>query len=113
LTKCFKFFDIHNKGAVSFDQFFRAVEKIGIIIDKQVCFMILFKIMAFRIAKYFSITTTLTRMGHLITKNFPLFSAGNIQATLMPLLNEAARYHIEQREILKMAIIQMASDQLQ
>jgi hypothetical protein len=52
-------------------------------------------------------------MGHLITKNFPLFSAGNIQATLMSLLNEAARYHIEQREILKMAIIQMASDQLQ
>jgi len=75
--------------------------------------MILLKIMAFRIVKEFSITTTLTRMGHLITKNFPLFSAGKIQATLMPLLSEAIRYHIELREILKMAIIQMASDQLQ
>ena len=75
--------------------------------------MILLKIMAFRIVKEFSITTTLTRMGHLITKNFPLCSAGKIQETRMLLLSEAVKYHIEQREILKMAIIQMASDQLQ
>lgn len=36
LAKCFKFFDIHNKGEVNFDQFFRTVEKIGVIIDKNV-----------------------------------------------------------------------------
>jgi Ca2+-binding EF-hand superfamily protein len=36
LTKTFKFFDIHNKGAVSLDQFYRTIEKIGVIIDKEV-----------------------------------------------------------------------------
>ena len=36
LTKCFKFFDIHNRGAVSFDQFYRTIEKIGVIIEKNV-----------------------------------------------------------------------------
>ena len=36
LTKQFKFFDIHNKGEVSFDQFHRAIEKIGVVIDKEV-----------------------------------------------------------------------------
>ena len=36
LTKCFKFFDIHNLGAVSFDQFYRTIEKIGVIIEKHV-----------------------------------------------------------------------------
>ena len=36
LGKCFKFFDIHNKGEVSFDQFYRAVEKIGVVIEKAV-----------------------------------------------------------------------------
>jgi hypothetical protein len=36
LTKCFKFFDIHNKGEVDFDAFYRAIEKIGVIIEKQV-----------------------------------------------------------------------------
>lgn len=34
LTKCFKFFDIHNKGGVSFDQFSRTIEKIGVNIEK-------------------------------------------------------------------------------
>ena len=37
LAKCFRFFDIHNKGEVNFEQFFRTVEKIGVIIEKQVC----------------------------------------------------------------------------
>lgn len=36
LAKCFKFFDFQNKGEVNFDQFFRTVEKIGIIIEKPV-----------------------------------------------------------------------------
>lgn len=36
LTKTFKFFDIHNKGAVTFDQFYRTIEKIGVIIEKEV-----------------------------------------------------------------------------
>ena len=36
LTKCFKFFDIHNRGAVSFDQFYRTIEKIGVIMEKPV-----------------------------------------------------------------------------
>jgi len=36
LAKCFKFFDIHNKGEVNFEQFYRTVEKIGVIIEKQV-----------------------------------------------------------------------------
>ena len=41
LTKSFKFFDIHNKGEVSFDQFHRAVEKIGVVIDKEVTLFLL------------------------------------------------------------------------
>lgn len=36
LAKTFKFFDIHNKGEVNFDQFYRTVEKLGVIIDKNV-----------------------------------------------------------------------------
>ena len=36
LTKSFKFFDIYNKGEVTFEQFHRAVEKIGVVIDKEV-----------------------------------------------------------------------------
>ena len=36
LAKTFKFFDIHNKGEVDFDQFCRTVEKIGVIINKDV-----------------------------------------------------------------------------
>jgi Ca2+-binding EF-hand superfamily protein len=36
LAKAFKFFDIHNKGEVTFDQFSRAVEKVGVIIEKDV-----------------------------------------------------------------------------
>ena len=36
ISKTFKFFDIHNKGQVNFEQFHRAVEKIGLVIEKQV-----------------------------------------------------------------------------
>lgn len=36
LQKCFKFFDIHNKGDVNFDQFYRTIEKIGVIVEKEV-----------------------------------------------------------------------------
>jgi Ca2+-binding EF-hand superfamily protein len=32
----FKFFDIQNKGKVDFDQFFRAMEKTGIVMDRPV-----------------------------------------------------------------------------
>ena len=39
LAKTFKYFDIHNKGEVNFDQFFRTVEKIGVIIDKNVSYL--------------------------------------------------------------------------
>ena len=35
LVKQFKFFDIFNKGSLSFDNFYRTVEKIGIIKDKE------------------------------------------------------------------------------
>ena len=42
LAKSFKFFDIHNKGEVNFDQFHRAIEKMGGVIDKQVFFQSLF-----------------------------------------------------------------------
>ena len=36
LAKCFKFFDIHNKGEVNFDQFYRTVEKVGVICERGV-----------------------------------------------------------------------------
>ena len=39
LAKCFKFFDIYNKGEVDFEQFSRTVEKIGIVIDKKVWYL--------------------------------------------------------------------------
>ena len=35
LAKCFKYFDIQNKGKVDFDQFFRAMDKLGIIMDRD------------------------------------------------------------------------------
>lgn len=35
LIKQFKFFDIYNKGTLNFDNFYRTVEKIGIIMDKE------------------------------------------------------------------------------
>jgi Ca2+-binding EF-hand superfamily protein len=38
LVKCFKFFDINNKGEVDFELFYKAVEKIGVIIDRDECF---------------------------------------------------------------------------
>jgi len=36
LQKMFKYFDIQNKGKVDFDQFYRAMEKTGIVMDKPV-----------------------------------------------------------------------------
>ena len=38
LIKCFKYFDIQNKGYVEFDQFYRTIEKIGVIIERDVSF---------------------------------------------------------------------------
>lgn len=35
LIKQFKFFDIYNTGVLSFDNFYRTVEKVGIIMDKE------------------------------------------------------------------------------
>jgi hypothetical protein len=35
LIKQFKFFDIYNSGSLNFDNFYRTVEKIGIIKDKE------------------------------------------------------------------------------
>jgi Ca2+-binding EF-hand superfamily protein len=32
----FKFFDIQNKGKVDFDQWYRAMEKVGIVMDRPV-----------------------------------------------------------------------------
>lgn len=32
----FKYFDIHNSGKVDFDQFYRSMEKTGIIMEKNV-----------------------------------------------------------------------------
>ena len=36
LQKMFKYFDIQNRGRVNFDQFYRAMEKTGIIMEKSV-----------------------------------------------------------------------------
>ena len=36
LQKMFKYFDIQNTGKVDFDQFFRSMEKTGIIMEKSV-----------------------------------------------------------------------------
>lgn len=33
LTKCFKFFDVTGRGEINFDQFVKAVHKIGIITE--------------------------------------------------------------------------------
>ena len=35
MQKTFKFFDYQNKGRVNFDQFFRAMEKAGIVMSRQ------------------------------------------------------------------------------
>ena len=35
LVKTFKFFDIYNKGSLDFNNFYRTVEKIGIIMEKE------------------------------------------------------------------------------
>lgn len=36
----FKYFDIQNRGLVNFDQFYRAMEKTGIIMDRNVSYLI-------------------------------------------------------------------------
>ena len=36
LQKMFKYFDIQNSGKVDFDQFYRSMEKTGIIMEKSV-----------------------------------------------------------------------------
>lgn len=36
----FKYFDIQNKGTVNFEQFYRAMEKLGINVDQQTLFNI-------------------------------------------------------------------------
>ena len=36
LQKMFKYFDIQNSGKVDFDQFYRSMEKTGIIMEKTV-----------------------------------------------------------------------------
>ena len=33
--KTLKFFDIHNQGSLDFNNFYRSVEKIGVIIEKD------------------------------------------------------------------------------
>lgn len=35
LTKTLKFFDIYNEGSINFDNFYRGIEKIGVIIEKE------------------------------------------------------------------------------
>jgi len=37
----FKYFDIQNRGMVNFEQFYRAMEKTGIIMDKNVSILFL------------------------------------------------------------------------
>ena len=36
MSKMFKYFDISNKGKVNFDQFYRAMEKLGVIMEQEV-----------------------------------------------------------------------------
>lgn len=36
MAKMFKYFDIQNRGKVTFEQFYRAMEKLGISMDQQV-----------------------------------------------------------------------------
>ena len=36
MSKMFKYFDIQNRGKVTFEQFYRAMEKLGISMDQQV-----------------------------------------------------------------------------
>lgn len=40
LQKMFKYFDIQNSGKVDFDQFYRSMEKTGIIMEKSDLFEI-------------------------------------------------------------------------
>jgi hypothetical protein len=68
LAKCFKFFDIQNKGEVNFDNFYRAVEKIGVIIEKNVRLYLLDNGIC-RTAKKSSDTSIRMEMACLITKS--------------------------------------------
>ena len=40
MSKMFKYFDIANKGTVNFEQFYRAMEKLGINVEQQVLYNI-------------------------------------------------------------------------
>lgn len=42
LNKTFKFFDIQNKNAINFDQFKRAVQKIGVVLSNDNALMQIF-----------------------------------------------------------------------
>lgn len=42
LQKTFKYFDVMNKGKVTFDQFYKSMDKAGVVMERDVS--ILFKI---------------------------------------------------------------------
>lgn len=69
----FKFFDIQNKGRVDFDQFYRAMEKVGIVMDRPVSNFNL-KPLLYRIYTKFSKSMTLMEMETWTTKSSLLFS---------------------------------------
>lgn len=68
LQKMFKFFDIQNKGKVDFDQFFRAMEKTGIVMDKPVSYSAFLKHF-YRISTKFSRSTMSMEMGTWTTRS--------------------------------------------
>ena len=43
LNKQFKYFDVQNKGAINFEQFQRAIEKIGVVMSNFVSICLKFK----------------------------------------------------------------------
>ena len=79
LQKMFKYFDIQNKGKVDFDQFYRAMEKTGIVMDRpvsQIKFSIDLKPFSksYRTFLRSSNTTMRTEMEIWTTKSSPIFS---------------------------------------
>ena len=79
LQKMFKYFDIQNKGKVDFDQFYRAMEKTGIVMDRpvsQIKFSIDLKPFSksYRTFLRYSNTTMRTEMEIWTTKSSPIFS---------------------------------------
>lgn len=81
MAKCFKFFDIHNKGEVNFDNFYRAIEKIGVIIEKNVRLYLLDNGI-YRTAKKSSETSIRMEMACLITKSSLLDSTAPVPSHL-------------------------------